>query len=241
MIGALWAYEGWQFCTFSAGEVINAQRNYPRAFFVGLIALMSIYLLANVAYLAALGPVEAARSDSIAATAVGMVVGPTAAKLVAIAILISVFSAANGIMLTAPRVFYAMARDGLFFRRLGEVHPRFGTPAFAVVAGSAWATVLAATGTFEQLFTYVIFSGWIFYALAAASLFVYRRRGSDAVRPYRVPGYPWTPLLFIAASAALVVNTLVTQPGRAAVGLGIVCLGAPAYLIWRRRAGSVSR
>jgi APA family basic amino acid/polyamine antiporter len=235
MIGALWAYEGWQFCTFSAGEVINPQRSFPRAFFVGLLALISIYLLANGAYLAALGPVAAARSDSIAAAAVGTVIGPTAAKLVAAAILISVFSAANGIMLTAPRVFYAMARDELFFRRLAEVHPRFGTPAFAVVAESAWAAVLAATGTFEQLFTYVIFAGWIFYALGAASLFVYRRRASAAPSPYRVPGYPWTPMLFIAAALALFINTIIAQPARAAIGLGIVMIGAPAYFIWRRR------
>ena len=238
MIGVLWAYEGWQYATFSAGETVNAQRNFPRALIIGSAALIGIYLLANLAYIGALGPTKAAQTDSIAATAVTAVVGSGAAKLVALAILISIFSAANGVALTAPRVYFAMARDGLFFHRLAEVHPRFHTPAFAVLAGSAWAAALAVTGTFEQLFTYVVFSGWIFYALGAASIFIYRRRSPEVTSPYRVPGYPWTPLLFILAAAALVINTIATQPVRAAVGLGIVLLGAPAYLIWRSRKRS---
>jgi len=237
MIGVLWAYEGWQYVTFSAGETINPQRNFPRALLIGSAALIGIYLLANVAYLAALGPINAAQSDSIAAAAVTAVAGPWASKLVAIAILISIFSAANGVVLTAPRVYYAMARDGVFFHRLAEVNPRFHTPAFAVLAGSAWAVVLAASGTFEQLLTYVVFTGWLFYALGAATIFIYRRRRAEVASPYRVPGYPWTPLLFILAAAALVINTMVTQPVRAAVGLGVVLLGAPAYLIWRSRKG----
>lgn len=237
MIGVLWAYEGWQYVTFSAGETVNAQRNFPRALLIGSSALIGIYLLTNLAYLAALGPTKAAQTDSIAAAAVTAVVGPAASKLVALAILISIFSAANGIVLTAPRVYYAMARDRLFFHRLAEVHPRFHTPAFAILAGSAWAAVLAATGTFEQLLTYVVFSGWLFYALGAASIFIYRRRQPEVARAYSVPGYPWTPLLFIVAAAALVINTVATQPARAAVGIGVVLIGAPVYLIWRSRSG----
>ncbi len=238
MIGVLWAYEGWQYVTFSAGETINAQRNFPRALLIGSSALIGIYLIANLAYLAALGPVKAGQTDSIAATAMTTVVGPAASKLVALAILISIFSATNAITLTAPRVYYAMARDGLFFHQLAKVHPRFRTPAFAVLAGSAWAIILAATGTFEQLLTYVVFTGWLFYALGAASIFIYRRTATDRELPYRVPGYPWTPLVFIAAAAALVLNTIVMQFGRAAIGLGIVLVGAPAYFIWRGRSKS---
>ncbi|MBA3257193.1 MAG: amino acid permease [Pseudomonadota bacterium] len=237
MIAVLWAYEGWQYVTFSAGETLNAQRNFPRALLIGSAALIGIYLLANLAYIAALGPTKAAQTDSIAATAVTAVAGPAASKLVALAILISIFGAANGVTLTAPRVYYAMARDGLFFHRLAEVHPGFRTPAFAVLASSAWAAVLAATGTFEQLLTFVVFSGWLFYALGAACIFIYRRRGFEVTGLYRVPGYPWTPLLFILAAAALVINTMATQPGRAAVGLGVVLLGAPVYFIWRWRKG----
>lgn len=235
MISVLWAYEGWQYVSFSAGETRNAQRNFPLGLLSGTVALVGIYLVTNIAYLAALGPSGVATSDRLAATAVATVVSPAAAKLVAVMILISIFSAANGTMLTAPRVYYAMAADGLFFRRFADVHPRFKTPAFAIIAGAVWSAVLAATGTFEQLLTYVVFIGWIFYALAAASIFVYRRRMPDAVRPFRVPFYPITPLLFIAAAGALVINTMVTQPGLAAIGFGIVLLGAPAYFIWGGR------
>src|SRR5436853_2334927 len=236
MIGVLWAYEGWQYVTFSAGETINAQRNFPRALLIGSAALIGIYLLANLAYLAALGPTKAAQTDSIAAAAVTAVVGPAASKLIALAILISIFSATNGITLTAPRVYYAMARDGVFFHQLAKVHPRFRTPAFAVIAGSAWAILLAATGTFEQLLTYVVFTGWLFYALGAASIFIYRRKIPNRELPYRVPGYPWTPLIFIAAAIAVVLNTVATQIGRATIRLGIALLVAPAYFTWRWRS-----
>jgi APA family basic amino acid/polyamine antiporter len=234
MVGVLWAYEGWQYLTYSAGEALDPQRTFPRAIVLGTAALIALYVMANLAYIAALGAEGTARTDSAAADAVSQVVGPAAGKLIALAILISMVSAANGCVLTAPRVFFAMARDGVFFRRLGDIHPRFGTPAFAILAGSGWAAVLAASGTFEQLLTYVVFTGWVFYGLGAASVFVYRRIAPAAERPFRVPGYPWTPLLFIAAAFAIVLNTIVSQPLRAAAGLGVVCLGAPAYLLWRR-------
>ena len=237
MIGVLWAYEGWQYVTFSAGEVVNPQRNYPRALFVGTAILIGIYLVANLAYLAALGPEGVAASKSVAPESLTAVVNPTAAKLIALAILVSVFSAANSNVLTCPRVYYAMANDGLFFRKLAEVHPRFGTPAIAIVAGSLWAAVLALAGTFTELLNYVVFSGWIFYGLAAATIFVYRKRFVE--RPYNVPGYPWTPLLFIVAAVVLVVNTLFNnlreQPIKTAGALGIIALGLPAYFIWRSR------
>lgn len=235
MIGVLWAYEGWQYVTFSAGEAVDPQRTFPRGIVLGTTALIAVYLVANVAYLAALGPAAAGRSDAVAADAVRAVVGPGAGKLIAAAIVISMFGAANGLTLTAPRVYFAMARDGLFFRRLAEVHPRFGTPAIAIVASSAWAALLALSGTFEQLLTYVVFAGWIFYALGALSLFLYRRRQPEQPRPFRVPGYPWTPVLFVLSAGAIVVNTLVARPVQALLGLGIVLLGIPVYALWSRR------
>jgi len=234
MVGVLWAYEGWQYATFSAGETLDPQRNFPRGILVGTALLVGIYLLANVAYVAALGPERAAGSERIAAEAVGAILGPGAGKLIALAILVSMFSAANAITLTAPRVYFAMARDGVFFGRLAEIHPSWGTPALSIVVSSGWAAVLAASGSFEQLLTYVIFTGWVFYALGAASLFCYRRRFPDADRPYSVPGYPWTPLLFVLSAAGIVLSTVVGQPGRALVGIGIVLLGAPAFWVWRR-------
>jgi basic amino acid/polyamine antiporter, APA family len=239
MIGVLWAYEGWQYATFSAGETRDPQRTFPRGIIFGTAVLIAIYLLANLAYVAALGPERAAGSERIAADAVGALLGPGAGKFIAVIILISMFSAANGLTLTAPRLYFAMSRDGLFFNKLAEVHPRYGTPAFAIVAGSLWAMLLAASGTFEQLLTYVVFVGWIFYALGALSIFTYRRR-SGAPSTYCVPGYPVTPVLFVAAAAAIVVNTVFTQPGRAAVGIALVLLGVPAFIFWRSRKREVA-
>jgi APA family basic amino acid/polyamine antiporter len=236
MISVLWAYEGWQYISYAAGETVNSQRTFPRAFLIGTTALVVIYLFANIAYLAALGPVGVSASTRVAATALSSVVSHGAGKFVTLAILVSMFSAANAVMLNSPRIYYAMAKDGLFFHALSQVHPRFGTPALAVAAAGIWSAVLAASGTYEQLLTYVVFVAWIFYALSAASVFIYRRRQPDLARPYRVPAYPFTPILFILAALALVGNTIVTQPLRAVVGLGIVFLGAPAYLFWRRSA-----
>ena len=236
MISVLWAYEGWQYVTYTAGETINPQRTFPLAFLVGTATLIAIYLFANLGYLAALGAQGVADSPRVAAAALGTVFSRGAGKIVALAILISMFSAANSIMLNSPRVYYAMAKDGLFFHSLSRIHPRFGTPALAVVVAAIWSAVLAASGTFEQLLTYVVFIGWIFYALAAGSIFIYRSKFPDAERPYRVPAYPITPIAFIAAAAALVANTVFSQPARAGIGLGIVFLGAPAYLYWRRTA-----
>jgi basic amino acid/polyamine antiporter, APA family len=234
MIAVLWAYEGWQNVTFSAGEAVRPQTTFPRAIGVGTAALIVIYMMANIGYVAALGPEGAAASSSIAADATGAMMGPIAAKLVAMAILVSMFSAANGFTLTSTRVYFAMAQDGLFFRRLGEIHPRFGTPAIAVAASGVWTIVLATTGTFEQLLTYVVFVGWIFYALGASSIFFYRRRRADVPRPFKVPGYPLTPVLFLVAAAAIVLNTIATQPERAAVGAAMVLTGIPAYFFWSR-------
>ena len=236
MLGVLWAYEGWQYVTFSAGETRDPQRTFPRAIVVGTSVLIGLYLLANLAYIAALGPQRMQVNDAVAAASVSALFGATAGGMIAVIILISMFSAANSLSLTAPRVFYAMARDGVFFRKLAEVHPRFRTPAFAIAASGAWTILLAVSGTFEQLLTYVVFAGWIFYGLGAMSIFVYRRREPNAARPYSVPGYPLTPALFVAASAGIVLNTMWTQPGRAFIGLAVVLVGAPAYFLWRRSA-----
>jgi basic amino acid/polyamine antiporter, APA family len=216
--------------------MVDAQRDFPRASLAGVLTLIAIYLLPVCAYLAALGPLRAAQEDTIAAAAVSSIWGANAAKLVAAMILISVFSAANSTILMAPRVFYAMAKDKLFFRQLADVHPRFRTPAIAIVTSAVWASVLAWTGTFNQLLAYVVFSGWIFYGLAGASLFVFRARNPEAVRPYRVPWYPLTPALFVGASAAVVLNSLFSDWGNSRWGLLIMAIGLPVYLIWRKKS-----
>lgn len=236
MIAVLWAYEGWQYVTFSAGETVDPQRTFPRAITLGTAALIAIYLVANVAYLAALGPGGVAASSAVAGDAVTRLFGTTAGRVISLVIIVSMLGAANQNVLTAPRVYYTMAREGLFFRRLAVVDPRFGTPAAAIVASCAWAAVLAASGTFDQLLTYVVFVGWIFYGLGALSVIVLRRSRPDAPRPFRVPGYPLTPILFVAAALALVLNTIVSQPRNVAVGLAFVVLGVPAYYVWRARS-----
>jgi APA family basic amino acid/polyamine antiporter len=245
MIAVLWAYEGWQFGTYSAGEVIDPQKNFPRAFLAGSLILVGLYLLAVVAYLFALGPVGMAGSDAIAATAVGQVLGSWASKFVALTILISTFSAANSVLLTAPRVFYAMANDNLFFKKLAEIHPRFHTPAAAVIGLGVWSCVLVSAGelgSFKKLIEGVIFIGWIFYGLGAAAIFPIRRASKGLPIPYRVPGYPWTPLIFVLAAAAIVGNAIYVafldpdQFKNLTAAMVIMLLGLPAYFFWRKRA-----
>jgi APA family basic amino acid/polyamine antiporter len=242
MIAVLWAYEGWQFGTYSAGEVIDPQKNFPRAFLLGSLLLAALYLAAVLAYLFALGPAAATASDAIAATAATAVLGPWAGKLVALTILISTFSSANSVILTAPRVFYAMAKDNLFFKKLAEVHPRFHTPAAAVVALGVWSAVLVCTGKFAELIGGVIFIGWIFYGLGAAAIFPIRRALHGRPLPYRVPGYPWTPLVFVLAAAAIVGNAIVLaflDPAQfkfLVIAIALFLLGLPAYFFWRKRA-----
>jgi APA family basic amino acid/polyamine antiporter len=241
MISVLWAYEGWQFGTYSAGEVKNPQKCFPKAFLMGSLVLAGLYLFAVIAYLVALGPAGSAASDTIASTAAREVIGPWAAKLVAFTILISTFSSTNSVILTAPRVFFAMANDKLFFKKLAEVHPRFGTPAAAVLALGVWSCVLASASGFAKLANGAIFIGWIFYGLGAASIFPIRRANQGRPIPYRVPGYPVTPLLFVLAALSLVGNAIyaaVADPKQfnyLLVAIVLMLLGLPAYFFWTRR------
>ena len=235
MVSVLWAYEGWQYATFVGGEVIDPQRNFPLGLVIGTIVLVVVYVLANVGYLAALGPERLARSSAVASEAVGAVFGPTAARLVAIPVLVSIVSAAHGLTLTAARVFHTMAADGVFFAKLGEVHPRFGTPAVSIVALSVWGAVLALSGTFNTLLTYVVFVSWIFYGLGGVCLIVFRLREPDLARPMKVPGYPITPILFVLSAAVIVINTMIDNPQRAVIGIGATLSGVPIYMVWGRR------
>jgi len=236
MISVLWAYEGWSYVTFVAGEVKDPQKNLPSGLFIGTIALIVIYVLANIAYIAALGPDGVSKSNRVAAESMNALFGQKAATLIAIPIIISMISAAHSVILTMPRVYFAMARDGVFFQKLGEVHPRFGTPAFAVGAGAAVAAIYSLVGTFQQLLGYVVFVAWIFYAIAAACVIRFRTTRADWPRPFKVPGYPITPLIFILSAAAIVGNTIVQQPWKqTAIAFGIMGAGIPAFLLWKSR------
>jgi APA family basic amino acid/polyamine antiporter len=235
MIGVLWAYEGWQYVTFSAGETLDPQRTFGRGIVIGTVLLIGIYILANVGYMSALGIEGVAGSRRVASDAAGAILGSGAAAAVSGVILISIASAANGLTLTLPRLFYAMAGDRLFFAKLAEVHPKRGTPASAIVATAAWSIVLVLSGTFEQLLTYVVFMSWVWFGLAAMAIFVLRRREPDAPRPFKTPGYPLTPAAFILSALVIVANTVVAQPIQSVIGLGITLAGIPAYLWWRAR------
>lgn len=236
MIGVLWAYEGWQYVTFSAGETVDPQRTFGRGIVIGTMMLIGIYVFANIGYISALGIDGVAESRRVASDAASVVIGPWAAAVLAVVILVSIFSASNGLTLTLPRLFFAMAKDRLFFAKLAEVHPSFGTPAAAIVVTALWSSVLVLSGTFETLLTYVVFMSWVWFALAALSIFWYRKRQPDLARPFRTPGYPLTPILFILSALVIVVNTVTAQPRQSLIGLGITLVGTPAYLWWRRRA-----
>lgn len=236
MVSVLWAYEGWQYATFIGGEVVDPQRNFPRGLVLGSVAVMIIYVLTNVGYLAALGPTRLAASSAVASESVGAAFGPLAARLIAIPVLVSIISAGHGIMLTSSRVFHAMGQDKVFFAKLADVHPEYGTPATSIIALATWSAVLALSGTFNTLLTYVVFVGWIFYGLGGLCVIIFRRREPDAPRPMKVPGYPLTPILFVASALVIVINTIIDNPMRGLIGIGGTLLALPLYAFWRRPA-----
>jgi APA family basic amino acid/polyamine antiporter len=234
LVAVLWAYEGWQYLTFLAGETVDPQREFPRGLAIGTFALIVIYVAAAIGYVAGIGPDGVLAAKRVAADAAGQVISPLAAKLISIPIIVSMLSAAQANSLMAARVFYAMGKDRVFFQSMARIHPKYGTPAVALIASGVWASALAASGTFETLLRYVVFVGWIFYSMGGLAVIVMRRKAPDLPRPYRVPGYPITPLLFVGSGLAVVVNTIVSDPVRGAIGLGGTLLAVPIYFIWQR-------
>jgi APA family basic amino acid/polyamine antiporter len=234
MIACLWAYEGWYCISFVAGEVKNPQRNVPLALALGVLAIMTVYLSANVGYLKVLPLGEIAETPRVAASVAERTLGALGASLVSLTILLSVIGSTNGTILAAARVYFAQARDGLFFARAGEIHPRFETPGHSLLLQGVWASILAASGSYEKLFSYVIFAAWIFYGMTVAGVLILRRTQPNRERPYRMWGYPVTPILFAAVSFWFVGNTLLTTPGPSLMGLAIIATGIPVYFFWRR-------
>ncbi len=234
MIACLWAYEGWNCVSFVAGELKRPERNLLLALSLGTASLIAIYLSANVAYMRVLSVPEIAATDRVAASVSEVTMGSIGGKLVALTILLSIVGASNGAILTFARAYFAQARDGLFFRSVGNVHPRFETPHIAIVVQGVWAAVLATSGSYERLFSYVIFAAWIFYGLAVMGVVVLRRKAPDVPRPYKMWGYPFTPFAFAAVAFWFVINTIITTPVSSVIGLAIVAAGVPVYYIWRR-------
>jgi APA family basic amino acid/polyamine antiporter len=238
MIATLWSYDGWNSLTYLAGEVKNPQRNIPLALVTGTIGIIVIYVLTNLAYLYILPIGEIAGSKLVAADVMERILPGLGGGLISFAVMVSTFGGVNATSMTTARVYYAMAADGLFFRSLRKTHPKYKTPAASLVIQAIWASLLTLSGTFDQLFTYVIFAGWIFYALGAAAIFLMRRKMPNANRAYRVPLYPIVPLLFVAVATWFVINTLVQRQADSAVGGLLLIAGIPFYIFWKRRLGS---
>jgi basic amino acid/polyamine antiporter, APA family len=230
----LFAYGGWHMVTYTAGETRDAARTLPRALLLGTLIVTACYAGLNAIYLRLL-PLEAVRASTrVAADAADVLVGGGGARMMAILVMISTFGAVNGIILMGPRVYYSMAQDGILFRWIGAVHPRFGTPHRAILIQGLWASVLASTNTYGALFSRVIYTEWIFFAAMAAGLMILRRR--PEYRPlYRVWGYPLVPIVFIAASIVIVVMQIMAVPRDSMIGLGMVLLGLPVYVVWSKR------
>jgi APA family basic amino acid/polyamine antiporter len=232
-IAVLWAFDGWNNINYSASEIRRPEWTLPRALLLGTVLTTVTYLAMNAAYLHALPIREMAGVTRIAERAAAALFGPWAATMIVVVILISVLGATHGSILTGARVYYAMARDGLFFEPVGRVHPRFRTPHVALWLQGVWSCVLVVSGRYDQLFTYAMFSSLLLYAAAVASVFTLRRTRPDMPRPYRVWGYPVVPFLFLVAIGALIVNTLMERPVESLTGLGLLALGLPAYVLLR--------
>ena len=235
LVAALWAYKSWETCTYSAGETRNPARNLPLGLFIGSLLVMFLYVLANLAYLYVFPAPVMAQSGRIAADAMEAAVGPAGGSIIALIILASITGTCHGHLMTSPRAFYAMARDGLFFKSAARVHPRYLTPHVAILALAFWGIILSLSGTFEQLFTYVIFGYWIFMALTVAGVIVLRRKRPELPRPYRTWGYPVTPVLFILSAVFLTANSLLRTFWNSFAGLGVIAVGIPVYFFWRGR------
>ena len=235
MVSVLWAYDGWIETTYVGSEIVDPGRNLPRSIILSTIIVIAFYVLASSAYLYVLSPSGVAKSALVASDAARVTIGAAGAAFVVVAILISTIGANNGIVLTAARIPYAMARDGLFFRSQAYVHPRYATPTVALLTQGAIASVLTLLGTYNQLILYVVFAQFVFYALSAGAVIRLRRTAPQVARPYRTWGYPVTPLVFIAFAAWLVYNTIVETPKDSAIGAGLILLGLPGYYYWRRR------
>ena len=241
LVGALWAYDGWNNVGMVASEVKNPQRNLPLALIGGTLGVIAVYMLANWAYFRVLSPADVGAHKLVAAEMMQRIGGSAGASAVSIAAMISIFAALNGSILTGARVPYAAARDGLFFRSAARVHPAFHTPGVSILMLSAWSSVLVLSGRYEELFDFVIFGSWILYAMATASVFVLRRKRPDLPRPYKTFGYPVVPLLFLAGATVLEISTLWTKPRESVAGIVLILLGLPFYFYWRSRLSGNSR
>jgi APA family basic amino acid/polyamine antiporter len=237
LVPVLFAYGGWQHLNNVGAEIRRPQRNLPLAVIGGVLVVVAAYLLVNIAYLRTLGAGGLAASTAPAADTMGVVVGPAGSRIIAAGIMCSTFGFLNLVILAAPRIYQAMADDGVFFRRAARLHPRWRAPSAAILIQGIWAVLLTLSGTYAQLLDYVVFGDWIFFGLIAATLFAYRSRPAVAEPPgwFRMPLYPLLPVLFVAVAAFVVVSSVLSNPLNALLGAVLIGAGGPVYLVWRKR------
>jgi APA family basic amino acid/polyamine antiporter len=236
LIAVFWAYDGWVYIGWVAGEMKDPRRNVPLAMFFGVMIVGFLYVAMNMAYVYALPISEIAKHETIAHAAAVAMFSPAAAVWLSVLVAISCFGAMACAILGSPRIYFAMAKDGLFFRRMAEVHPRWRTPAFALIGQGVWAGVLTLSGRYDQLYTYVMFGMVLSYTLTVVGLFVLRWKRPDFPRAYRCTGYPWLPGIYVLIGTAWTLNTIFTRPTESLAGTIIVLLGVPGYLYWKRGA-----
>jgi basic amino acid/polyamine antiporter, APA family len=243
LIAVYWAYDGWVYITWVAGEVKEPRRNVPLAMVLGVLAVGAIYMAMNITYLYALPLTEIAQHETIAHAAAAALFSPRAAFWLSLMIAVSCFSAAATCTLSGARVYLAMAQDGVFFKRMAVIHPKWRTPAFSLIGQGIWAAVLTLSGGYSWLYTYVIFGMVVSYTLTVVGLFLLRWKHPEIPRPYRCTGYPWLPAIYVLMGAAWILNTIIKRPVEAFWSSAIVLVGVPFYLYWKRsgrKAASIS-
>lgn len=234
LVAVAWAFDGWNNVNFVAGEIKNPRRNLPLALILGTLGITFLYVLVNYIYLYALPMQETIGVVRIAEKATGALFGSSTGTLISALVIVSVFGSLNGSILVGPRVYYAMAKDGLFFQKVAHVHPRFLTPGFSILIQAVWASLLTLLGTFEQIFTFAMFIAIAFWIAATAAVFTLRKKRPDLPRPYKTWGYPVVPAIFIIASTGILLNTLIDKPVEALAGIFLTALGIPAYFYWKQ-------
>ncbi len=235
MIAVLWSYDGWIEITYVAGEVIEPQRNLPRSLAIGTLIVIVMYILVSCAVMYVLPMDAAAHSQLVLSDTAVKILGAGGAIFISIAVIISTFGTNNGFIFTCPRIYYAMANEGLFFKSLATIHPKYETPIASLIIQAVLACVLILSGTYDQLITYVVFASFLFYGMSAGAVMILRRRSPELSRSYKTWGYPFTPILFMLFALTLTVYSFIENPRDSLIGVGIVLLGVPAYLYWKRK------
>ena len=234
LIAVFWAYDGWVYITWVSGEVKEPRRNVPLAMVLGVVVVGVIYIAMNMTYVYALPLSEVAKHETIAHAAAAALFSPAAALWLSALIAVSCFGAMASCTMSGARVYYAMARDGAFFQKMAQVHPKWRTPAFSLIGQGIWGAILTVSGRYDQLYTYVMFGMVLSYTMTVVGLFVLRAKRPDIPRPYRCAGYPWLPAIYVLIGGAWTLNTIVTRPIESLAGTTIVLIGVPGYLYWKQ-------